>query len=76
MYPPASIVGRSVKPFCQPIIAGRRLIALFYLSLKYGENGAWRLTGLKLGGEWKSKKVVLGLHFVGFQGIVGKKFEV
>jgi len=30
---------------------------------------------LQLGGEWMSKKVVC-LLFVGFQGVVGKKFEV
>jgi len=46
------------------------------LSSKYGENGDWRLTGLKLGGKWMSEKVVLSLLFIGLQGVVEKKFEV
>ena len=47
-----------------------------YLLLKHVENGAGRLTGLKLGGEWMGKKVVLCLLFVGFQGVTKNKLEV
>ena len=49
---------------------------VLYLLLKHVENGAGRLTGLKLGCEWMGKKVVLCLLFVGFQSVTKNKLEV
>jgi hypothetical protein len=40
------------------------------LLLKDGENGAGRVAGLELGGEWMGKKIVLRALFVRFQGII------
>ena len=65
-----------VKPFCQPIIVGARWVEFLYLLLKHVENGAGRLAGLELGCEWMGEKVVLGLLFVGFQGVTKNKLEV
>jgi hypothetical protein len=40
------------------------------LLLKDGENGAWRVAGLELGGEWMRKQIVFGAFFVRFQCII------
>jgi len=47
-----------------------------YLLLKHDENGAGRLAGLELGCKWMGEKVVLGLLFVGFQGIIENEMKV
>ena len=38
--------------------------------LKDGENGGRRITGLKLGGEWMGKEILLGAFLVGLQRVV------
>lgn len=60
----------------QPVISVLRSIEAFYSLLKYDENGAWILAALELGGEWMGKRVVLGLRFIGFQGVVENKLEL
>ena len=40
------------------------------LLMKDGENGAGRVAGLELGGEWVCKKILLCAFFVFFQGII------
>jgi hypothetical protein len=46
------------------------LIELLDLLLKHKENGAWRIAGLELSGEWVGKKIVLRALFVCFQSII------
>lgn len=38
--------------------------------LEREENGAWRVTGLKLRGKRMGKKILLRMLFVCFQGVV------
>jgi hypothetical protein len=40
------------------------------LLLKNSKNGAGRVTGLELGGEWMGKKIILRAPFIRFQGII------
>jgi len=41
-----------------------------------GENGAGRVTGLKLDDQWMGKEIVLGTFLVGVQGIVENYLEI
>ena len=69
-----STVGSS--HYCQPLVAASRSVEVLDLLLNHGENGAWRVAGLELGGEWVSKKIFLGLFFGLFQGIIEYQLEV
>jgi hypothetical protein len=46
------------------------------LLLEDGEDGSRRIAGLKLGGEWMGKEILLCVLFVRFQGIVEYELEV
>jgi hypothetical protein len=46
------------------------------LLLNHKENGAWRVAGFELDGEWLSKKIVFGEFFVRLQGIKENSVEV
>ena len=59
-----------VEPSRQLFVVASRSIEVLNLFLKHCENGARRVAGLELDGEWVRKKVLLCLTFVGFQGIV------
>jgi hypothetical protein len=65
-----------VKPFRQLLIAASRSIEVLDLLLKDGENGGWRVAGLKLGGEWMGEEISLCLFFVRFQCIIEYELEV
>jgi hypothetical protein len=55
-----------VQPFCQFIIAGRRLFELLDLTAKDSENVSGRVAGLHLGHQRMSEKVFLCLLLVLF----------
>ena len=65
-----------IEPFCQPFIAASRPVEVLDLLLKDGENGGWRVAGLKLSGEWMGEEISLCLFFVHFQGIIEYELEV
>jgi hypothetical protein len=58
-----------VEPPCQVFVVVSRLIEVLDLLVKQGKNGARRVAGLELGGEWVRKEVLLCLLFVCFQGM-------
>jgi hypothetical protein len=51
-------------------IATPGLIGSLDLLPKDGENVAWRVAGLELGGKWMGKQIVPSAFFVHFQRII------
>jgi hypothetical protein len=59
-----------IKPFGPSFIATPGLIQSLNLLLKDNNNGTRSVTGLKPGGEWVSKQIILCTLFIGVQGVI------
>jgi hypothetical protein len=69
-------IDRWAKPSPQSLVTATRFLEMADLVLKDCQNGRGRVTKVELFGERMSRKILLGLYFVGLEGFVEDDIEI